>query len=247
VLAAIAAGLIAVVPIAQARCVYRSARAFIAHHGRACGSPPFATIRSARPPAREHDRLRLAGKDAAGAASGQSKSFVAAPWRGLGRRILVRRSTLAAADLRRRNQRSGASLVSSSDRTARRTRRHRRAVRSLYPPARQGQLHYPRMENRQMKRTLTIALLAASAALPAMVSAQDKPAAKPPAMQPGGRAGDGHDERQTWRRCRSACDSCSSMDRLRQTKDPAERQKLLDEHMKAMDEQMAMMRGMGGG
>jgi hypothetical protein len=36
------------------------------------------------------------------------------------------------------------------------------------------------------------------------------------------------------------------MDRIRQTKDPKERQKLLQEHMQSMQEGMSMMRGMGG-
>jgi len=37
------------------------------------------------------------------------------------------------------------------------------------------------------------------------------------------------------------------MDRIHKTTDPAERQKLLDEHYKLMQEQMTTMRGMGGG
>jgi hypothetical protein len=37
------------------------------------------------------------------------------------------------------------------------------------------------------------------------------------------------------------------MDRIHKTTDPAERQKLLDEHYKLMEAQMATMRGMGGG
>ena len=36
------------------------------------------------------------------------------------------------------------------------------------------------------------------------------------------------------------------MDKIRKTTDPKERQKLMQEHMQAMQENMKMMRGMGG-
>jgi hypothetical protein len=36
------------------------------------------------------------------------------------------------------------------------------------------------------------------------------------------------------------------MDKIRATTDPKERQKLMDEHMRSMNEGMTMMRGMGG-
>jgi len=99
VLAAIAAGLIAVVPIAQALCDIdlheRSSLTTVApadHHR--SGDDPLCCDRL---PASMTDS-RLAGEDAAGAASGQSKSFVAAPWSGpRTTHALVRRSTLAVA------------------------------------------------------------------------------------------------------------------------------------------------------
>ncbi len=37
------------------------------------------------------------------------------------------------------------------------------------------------------------------------------------------------------------------MDRIRQTKDPKQREKLLQEHMETMQQQLRDMRGMGGG
>jgi len=99
VLAAIAAGLVAVVPIAQALCDIDlpersslSAAARANHHG--SGDDPLCCDRL---PVSMTDS-RLAGEDAAAAASGQSKSFVAAPWSGpRATHALVLRSTLAAA------------------------------------------------------------------------------------------------------------------------------------------------------
>jgi len=99
VLAAIAAGLIAVVPIAQALCDIdlpeRSSLSSATHadHHRSgddslCCDRLLASMIDSR----------LVGEDAVGAASGQPKSFVAAPWSGpRATHALVLRSTLAAA------------------------------------------------------------------------------------------------------------------------------------------------------
>jgi hypothetical protein len=100
VLAAIAAGLVAVAPLAQALCAIdlheRSsllAAAHADHHG--SGDDPLCCDRL---PVSMTDS-RVAGDDAAGAASGHPKSFVAAPWSGLrATHAMVRRSTLAAAE-----------------------------------------------------------------------------------------------------------------------------------------------------
>ena len=101
-----------------------------------------------------------------------------------------------------------------------------------------------------MNRIATAAALAVTLALAGAPLAQDKPAAKPPAAQPGPRGpGMGmpmseQDRTQMQERMRLMQ---QQMDRLHKTTDPAERQKLLDEHYKLMEAQMATMRGMGGG
>jgi hypothetical protein len=101
-----------------------------------------------------------------------------------------------------------------------------------------------------MNRIATAAALAVALALTGATLAQDKPAAKPPAAQPGPRGpGMGmpmteQDRTQMQERMRLMQ---QQMDRLHKTTDPAERQKLLDEHYKLMEAQMATMRGMGGG
>jgi hypothetical protein len=100
VLAAIAAGLVAVAPFAQALCAIElheqsslPAAAHADHHRSGddplcCGRLPVSMTDS-----------RLAGEDAAGAASGQPKSFVAAPWSGLRvNHAMVRQMSLAAAE-----------------------------------------------------------------------------------------------------------------------------------------------------
>jgi hypothetical protein len=101
VLAAIAAGWVAIVPLAQALCAIdlaeRPALAVAAHadHHRSGDDPPCCD----RVPASMTDS-RLAGDDAAAAASEPPKSFTAAPWSGpRANHAKVRRSTLAAAQL----------------------------------------------------------------------------------------------------------------------------------------------------
>jgi hypothetical protein len=68
--------------------------------------------------------------------------------------------------------------------------------------------------------------------------AQDKPAAKPPA----GSAID----RDLQPMIDHMKKMVAEMERIQQTTDPAERQKLMVEHMKQMHQGMGMMRGMGG-
>jgi len=84
---------------------------------------------------------------------------------------------------------------------------------------------------------LTTALMVGAAS---GYAAEDKkaPAAKASQMQPGGMGM--MDEKQM-------AQMQEQMDRIRKTKDPKERQKLMDEHMRSMNEEMTMMRGMGGG
>ncbi len=96
-----------------------------------------------------------------------------------------------------------------------------------------------------MKRTpIAIALLAAALAVqPLTAAAQtsaDKPAAKP-------RAGMQMDPKLQQQMVDRLKDMQAQMDKIRQTSDPKEREKLLAEHMKSMEEGMQMMRGMGGG
>src|SRR3990172_6908577 len=101
-----------------------------------------------------------------------------------------------------------------------------------------------------MKPIDTAAALAVALALTGATLAQDKPAAKPPAAQPVPRGpGTGmpmseQDRTQMQDRMRLMQ---QQLDRLHKTTDSAERQKLLDEHYKLMEAQMATMRGMGGG
>jgi len=91
-------------------------------------------------------------------------------------------------------------------------------------------------------RNLVAALLAIGivGAAPLGTLAQDKPAAKPGAtmqMDPKMR-------QQMMDRMKTMQ---AQMDKIRQTTDPKEREKLMTEHMKSMQEGMRMMRGMGGG
>ncbi len=101
-----------------------------------------------------------------------------------------------------------------------------------------------------MKPIATAAALAVALVLTGATLAQEKPAAKPPAAQPGPRGpGMGmpmseQDRTQMQERMQLMQ---QQMNRLHKTTDPAERQKLLDEHYKLMEAQMATMRGMGGG
>lgn len=90
--------------------------------------------------------------------------------------------------------------------------------------------------------TLIAALFAASLAAQPLVGAaqsQDKPAAKP-------RAGQMDPKLQEQMTARMKAMQVQ-MDKIRQTRDPKEREKLLAEHMKSMEEGMRLMRGMGGG
>lgn len=95
-----------------------------------------------------------------------------------------------------------------------------------------------------MKRPLiAVALTAAAlAAQPLWSGAQapEKPAAKP-------RAGVPMDPKMREQMMERMKQMQAQMDRIRQSTDPAERQKLMAEHMKSMQETMQMMRGMGGG
>ena len=93
------------------------------------------------------------------------------------------------------------------------------------------------------RRTVIAAVLAAAfAAQPLAGAAQskDKPAAKPPA----GTQMDPKLQQQMVERMKALQ---AQMDKIRQTTDPKEREKLLAEHMKTMQEGMQAMRGMGGG
>ena len=96
-----------------------------------------------------------------------------------------------------------------------------------------------------MKRTpIAIALLAGALAMqPSPSAAQatgDKPAAKP-------RAGMQMDSKLQQQMIERMKTMQAQMDKIRQTTDPKERDKLFAEHMKSMQEGMQMMRGMGGG
>jgi hypothetical protein len=94
-----------------------------------------------------------------------------------------------------------------------------------------------------MKRQqIAIAVLAAALAAQPLVSAAqvEKPAAKP-------RAGMQVDPKMQQQMTDRMKTMQAQMEKIRQTTDPKEREKLLAEHMKSMQEGMQMMRGMGGG
>jgi hypothetical protein len=94
-----------------------------------------------------------------------------------------------------------------------------------------------------MKRQqIAIAVLAAAfAAQPLVAAAQaEKPSTEPRA----GMQVDSKTQQQTLERMKTMQ---AQMEKIRQTTDPKEREKLLAEHMKSMQEGMQMMRGMGGG
>ena len=93
-----------------------------------------------------------------------------------------------------------------------------------------------------MKRNqIAIAVLAAALAAQPLVSAAqtEKPAAKPRA----GMQADPKMQQQMLERMKTMQ---AQMEKIRQTTDPKEREKLLAVHMKSMQEGMQMMRGMGG-
>ena len=96
-----------------------------------------------------------------------------------------------------------------------------------------------------MKRTTIVAALlaAALAAQPSLSGAQtpaDKPAAKP-------RAGMQMDPKTQQQMMDCVKDMQAQMDKMRQTTEPKEREKLLADHTKSMQEGMQMMHAMGGG
>ncbi|MGE0873600.1 MAG: hypothetical protein AB7O31_02900 [Burkholderiales bacterium] len=101
----------------------------------------------------------------------------------------------------------------------------------------------PHERSHTMKRNrIAIAVLAAALAAQPLVSAAqtEKPAAKP---RPGMQA-DPKMQQQMMERMKTMQ---AQMEKIRQTTDPKEREKLLAEHMKSMQEGMQTMRGMGGG
>jgi len=100
-----------------------------------------------------------------------------------------------------------------------------------------------------MKAFLTTAFLAAALAAP-IARADDahhpedkQPATQAPRSAPAPRV----DEKSAKQMQDHMAKMPELMAKLQKATDPAERQKLLDEHRQAMREGMAMMRGMGGG
>jgi hypothetical protein len=84
------------------------------------------------------------------------------------------------------------------------------------------------------------ALAAALAGGVPLVLAQDKPAAK-------SRAGMQMEQKMQEQMMGRMKTMQAQLDRIHQSTDPVERQKLIQEHMKSMQETMQAMRGMGGG
>ncbi len=93
-------------------------------------------------------------------------------------------------------------------------------------------------------RTMAVALtMAAFAGLP-LTAASQAMSGKPAARAGAGMQMDATMQKQMVERMKLMQ---AQMDKLRQTTDPKEREKLLAEHMKSMHEGMQMMRGAGGG
>ena len=93
------------------------------------------------------------------------------------------------------------------------------------------------------RRTMIAALFAATLAAQPLAGAaqsQEKPAAKP-------RAGMQMDPKLQQQMIERLKTMQAEMAKIRETSDPQERQKLLAEHMKTMQEGMQAMGGMGGG
>jgi hypothetical protein len=91
-----------------------------------------------------------------------------------------------------------------------------------------------------MKRTpIAIALLAAALAVQPLAAGAQVTTEKPGPMQ--------MDSKLQQQMLDHMKEMQSQMDKIRQSTDPNERQKLVAEHMSSMQEGMQMMRGMGGG
>jgi hypothetical protein len=96
-----------------------------------------------------------------------------------------------------------------------------------------------------MKRTpIAIALLAAALAVQPLTAAAQSTTGKPAAKPGAGMQMDSKLQQQMMNRMK---EMQAHMEKIRQTTDPNERQKLMAEHMKSMQEGMQMMRGAGGG
>lgn len=89
----------------------------------------------------------------------------------------------------------------------------------------------------------TVALILAAALTAGNASAQGGPPAGKPAMGLGKGM---MDEKQTVQMRERMKIMQAQMDRIHKTADPAERRKLMQEHMQSMRDGMDMMRGMGG-
>lgn len=98
-----------------------------------------------------------------------------------------------------------------------------------------------------MKRSIsTLLAVTLASSAPVALAQESKPApAKPGPMQPGG-MGTMMDQKTMSAMQERMKTMQQQMDRIRASKDPAERQKLMQEHMAAMQEGMKMMRGSGG-
>jgi hypothetical protein len=96
-----------------------------------------------------------------------------------------------------------------------------------------------------MKRVpIAIALLAAALAVQPLTAAAQATADKPAAKPRAGMQMDPKLQQQMMERMKTMR---AQMDKIHQTTDPKEREKLMAEHMKTMQEGMQMMQGMGGG
>jgi hypothetical protein len=91
-----------------------------------------------------------------------------------------------------------------------------------------------------MKNTLVLSTIAACALAAPVASAQDKHAHDKPAASVGN-----DNYRSQMQEKMKAMQA--QMDTIRTVTDPAVRQRLIQEHMQAMQENMKAMRGMGGG
>jgi hypothetical protein len=97
----------------------------------------------------------------------------------------------------------------------------------------------PKEERTTMKTSILISAVVACALSAPIVSAQEKSAPAKPAM--------GMDMNKNMGQMQEKMKAMQAqMDTIRNTTDPKARQKLMREHMQAMQENMAMMRGMGG-